>query len=318
MAQLDNVWVISEDASSYAGLVLLARELGASVSAVWMGDDAGCAEVLACGADSIVQIETGALVEDGIGALVQLAFERTPAAVLAAPSKRMRLVAACAAARLGTCVISDASRLWVDEAGSLCAERMVYGGGGLSCERACGALAVVVAGAALVAKAVADAEGAGAGAFAPDAVEKVAAEGASSGLELVGRRAREAETVNLAAARNIVSVGRGFAAQEDLQLAAELARVIGAEVGCTRPVAEGTKWMARERYIGVSGAMLSPNLFVAIGVSGQVQHMVGAADAKTIVAINKDKNAPVFKQADFGIVGDLYDVLPLLAAELDQ
>lgn len=317
MTQLDSVWVVSEDASSYAGLVLLARELGASVSAVWMGDSATCAEVLTCGADSIVHVKTGALVEDGIAEMERLVAERKPEVVLAQPSKRMRLVAASVAARLGTCVISDASQLWIDASGAVCVERMVYGGGGVSRERACSAPAVVVVGAALLARAVADAAEVSVSALAPDAVESVAGLMGSSGLSLVGRRIREMETVNLAAARNIVSAGRGFAAQEDLNLAMELAQAIGAEVGCTRPVAEGTKWMARERYIGVSGVMLSPNLFVAVGVSGQVQHMVGAADAKTIVAINKDKNAPVFKQADYGIVGDLYEVIPLLVAELE-
>lgn len=80
----------------------------------------------------------------------------------------------------------------------------------------------------------------------------------------------------------------------------------------TRPIAEGEGWMSRERYIGVSGAMLKPELFIALGVSGQVQHMVGVTGARTIIAINKDKNAPVFRYADYGIVGDLYEVVPQL------
>ena len=122
--------------------------------------------------------------------------------------------------------------------------------------------------------------------------------------------------MNLAAARRVVSVGRGVAAQEDLALVDELAAALEAEVGCTRPVAEGSGWMARERYIGVSGALLKPDLFVAVGLSGQIQHMVGANSAKTIVAVNKDKNAPVFKQCDYGIVADLYEVLPKLSAAL--
>ena len=77
-------------------------------------------------------------------------------------------------------------------------------------------------------------------------------------------------------------------------------------------LAEGEGWMSRERYIGVSGAMLKPELFIALGVSGQVQHMVGVTGARTIIAINKDKNAPVFRYADYGIVGDLYEVVPQL------
>ena len=92
----------------------------------------------------------------------------------------------------------------------------------------------------------------------------------------------------------------------------ELAGLMEAEVGCSRPVAEGMNWLPKERYIGVSGAMLKPDLYLALGISGQVQHMVGVNQAKAIVAINKDKAAPIFSQADYGIVGDLYKVLPSL------
>ena len=147
-------------------------------------------------------------------------------------------------------------------------------------------------------------------------VTQLPASAEASGITLVERKPRQVESVNLAAARRVVSVGRGLEKQEDLALIEELARALEAEVGCTRPIAEGVNWMARERYIGVSGAMLKPDLFVAVGVSGQVQHMVGATGAKTIVAINKDKNAPVFKQADYGIVGDLYEVVPQLVESL--
>ena len=153
------------------------------------------------------------------------------------------------------------------------------------------------------------------GAAREAAVSELPASAAAS-ARLVERRPRTVESVNLAAARRVVSVGRGVAAQEDLALVDELAAALEAEVGCTRPVAEGSGWMARERYIGVSGALLKPDLFVAVGLSGQIQHMVGANSAKTIVAVNKDKNAPVFKQCDYGIVADLYEVLPKLSAAL--
>ncbi|WP_165047074.1 MULTISPECIES: FAD-binding protein [unclassified Adlercreutzia] len=320
MTRCENVWVAAEDASDYAALVAVARDLGARVSAVWMGDEQGLDAVSTSGAGAVIHLEGGVLIEDGAPVLAQLAAERTPDALIVAPTKRMRLVGACVAARMRACVISDATSLDVDEEGALRAERMVYGGGAVTVERAVGAFVVAVPCAALLASKAAeraDASGA-AGADAPCAVETFAVQPGSSGITLVERRAREVDAVNLSAARNIVSVGRGFAAEEDLALAYGLARAVDAEVGCTRPVAEGSKWMARERYIGVSGAMLTPNLFIAVGVSGQVQHMVGATGAKVVVAINKDKGAPVFKQADFGIVGDLYDVVPRLVAELER
>ena len=94
------------------------------------------------------------------------------------------------------------------------------------------------------------------------------------------------------------------------------AKAIGAEIGCSRPIAEGEHWMERERYIGVSGTQLKADIYIALGISGQIQHMVGAADCGVILAVNKDKNAPIFKDADAGIVGDLYKIVPELTRAL--
>lgn len=108
------------------------------------------------------------------------------------------------------------------------------------------------------------------------------------------------------------NIGRGLAKQEDLEMVYAFAAKLGAEVGCSRPIAQGENWMAISRYIGVSGVMLKPDIYVALGISGQVQHTVGVRDAKIIIAVNKDKNAPIFKQCDYGIVGDIYKVVPAL------
>ena len=124
--------------------------------------------------------------------------------------------------------------------------------------------------------------------------------------------------MNLAAAKVVVGVGRGLEREENLSLARDLAAAIGGEVGCSRPVAEGEKWMPRETYIGVSGVMIKPELYIACGISGQVQHMAGVNQSRVIVAINKDKSAPIFKQCDYGIVGDLSVVLPALTKKFGQ
>ena len=105
-------------------------------------------------------------------------------------------------------------------------------------------------------------------------------------------------------------------AESDLDLARELCDKLGAGLACSRPLTEGVNWLPTELYVGVSGLMLSPKAYVACGISGQMQHMVGCNRAGTMFAINKDKNAPVFKQCDYGIVGDIKDVLPKLAAAL--
>ena len=124
------------------------------------------------------------------------------------------------------------------------------------------------------------------------------------------------EGVDISAATKLVSVGRGFRKQEDLKLAEELAASLKAELACSRGVAEDEHWLPIARYVGISGQTVKPELYLAIGLSGQVQHMVGCRESKVIVAVNNDERAPIFEAADYGIVGDLYEVLPLLTAAL--
>jgi electron transfer flavoprotein alpha subunit len=130
--------------------------------------------------------------------------------------------------------------------------------------------------------------------------------------KVVEQQPKEAGTVNLEEAEVLVCVGRGVAAEEDLEMIQSLAEVLGGMVGCTRPISHDYHWLTEDQMVGLSGKEISPALYVAIGVSGQIQHTVGILNAKTILAINKDSNAPIFKIADYGIVGDLYDVVPKL------
>jgi len=110
----------------------------------------------------------------------------------------------------------------------------------------------------------------------------------------------------------IVSVGRGLRKKEDLVLIESLAKALGGVVGCSRSVAADLKWLPEEHWVGLSGHKVKPKLYIAIGISGQVQHIAGIRDAKTIIAINNDPNAPIFKACDYGIVGDLYEIVPKL------
>ena len=122
--------------------------------------------------------------------------------------------------------------------------------------------------------------------------------------------------MDITEAKIVVCVGRGVEKKEDVELARELARVLGGEVGCSRPVAEELHWLPEEVYLGISGKKIKPDLYVGVGVSGQIQHVTGIRDTKVIFAINKDENAPIFDAADYGIVGDLYQVVPKLIQEL--
>ncbi|MDD5168298.1 MAG: electron transfer flavoprotein subunit alpha/FixB family protein [Syntrophales bacterium] len=137
-----------------------------------------------------------------------------------------------------------------------------------------------------------------------------------STVTVVERRPKEKVSRNLGEARVIVSVGRGLAKAEDLTLIRRLADALGAEIGCTRPIAEELHWLPEDCCIGLSGIQVKPDIFVAAGVSGQIQHVTGIRGAKIIAAINRDENAPIFTVADYGIVGDLYEVIPKLLDEL--
>ncbi|MCX8196264.1 MAG: electron transfer flavoprotein subunit alpha/FixB family protein [Acidilobaceae archaeon] len=142
--------------------------------------------------------------------------------------------------------------------------------------------------------------------------------GAESSVRLLERRPKEFSGIRIEDAQVVVGVGRGFRSKEDLKLAFELARALGGQVGATRPIATDLKWLPEDVWIGISGKRIAPKLYIAVGVSGAPQHMAGVSDAKVIVAINKDKSAPIFKYADYGIVGDLYKVLPALIARLKK
>jgi electron transfer flavoprotein alpha subunit len=123
--------------------------------------------------------------------------------------------------------------------------------------------------------------------------------------------------VDLSQAERIVAVGRGIKSQENLALAEKLARALGAEVAASRPICDNG-WLPMERQIGSSGQTVAPKLYVALGISGAIQHLVGMKGSRTIVAVNKDADAPIFEVADYGIVGDLFEIAPALTTELEK
>ena len=126
-----------------------------------------------------------------------------------------------------------------------------------------------------------------------------------------------ARAVDLTAAEIIVSVGRGIKEKENIPIVEELAKVLGAELAASRPICD-SGWLPMERQVGSSGQTVSPKVYMAVGISGAIQHLVGMKGAKTIVAINKDANAPIFEVADYGIVGDLFEVVPALVEEVKK
>ena len=122
----------------------------------------------------------------------------------------------------------------------------------------------------------------------------------------------------IAQAERVVSAGKGIGDKKNMKLIEDLAKAAGAAVGSSRPVAETLKYVPLNRYVGMSGQKFTGNLYIACGISGAVQHLKGIKDASTIVAINKNGGAPIFKNCDYGIVGDVNEILPLLTAALDR
>jgi electron transfer flavoprotein alpha subunit len=133
-------------------------------------------------------------------------------------------------------------------------------------------------------------------------------------LELF-REAKQA--VDLTQAPVLVSVGRGIKSPENLPMAEKLAKLLGGEVAGSRPVCD-EGWLPMDRQVGSSGQTVAPKLYLALGISGAIQHVVGMKGARTVAAINKDQNAPIFEIADYGIVGDLFEIVPALIELLEQ
>ena len=288
--------VIAEHTDSAKALAGGARTIGADdVSLVCFG---GAPEG-ACDTAIELAVPEGALIDDAYASLIPYVQESD--VVLVEPTRRCKSVAGRIAAALATSAIT-ANVAFGEEV-----REMYFGGVAERVEKPRTEKAVY-----LVSPNLCD-ESAAAGANEVLAASWVAPEHSA---KLVSTSPIEKSGVDLTKSDAVVAAGRGFAEEADLQLARDLADKMGAGLGCSRPLAEGAGWMPTETYIGVSGLMLSPKVYVAAGISGQMQHMVGADRAGVIFAVNKDENAPIFKQCDYGLVGDLKEILPAVTAAL--
>lgn len=284
-----NTWIVAVD-PQISALVELGRAFGGSVNVVTVGG----AQI--AGVDKVIDVALaeGVPAEAAAPAVAAAVAAEAGDLVLAANKAAERVLAGAVAAKLAAPVLLGLKSV---SAGTAELSRF----GGIALETVSFESPVV---------AILD----GGNAVEGDAVAAEAAAGETYGVTVTATNQSEVESVNLSAAKRIVSAGRGFKAKEDLKLAEDLAAAIGAEIACSRPLAEGADWLAVERYVGVSGQVVAPDLYLAAGISGQIQHTVGMNESKIVVAVNNDANAPIFAGADYGIVGDLYEVLPALTA----
>jgi electron transfer flavoprotein alpha subunit len=305
MSKINQVWIFAEKQSFLAQLAAGGRQLGEKVTAIIVGNREEAEKAIKMGADKVYWLgnpQEGQMLEDYTDTILQLIKKEKPGLLMMQPTKRGKLIAGRLAASLETSVMVDACSIEIID-NKVQVTHMVYGGGAFRIEKATSDTAIVTVGSGVYAAMPEDETRQG-------SIQELNRIEQAAKVKLVEKKSKGSIVVNLEAAKRVIGIGRGIANQEDIRIVEELAGLIDAEIGCSRPLAEGVDWLPRERYIGVSGAMLKPDVYFCVGISGQVQHMVGVNQARVIVAINKDKNAPIFQQADFGIVGDLYKVVP--------
>lgn len=301
------IWVYSEENDIAKQLLTLGRQLsgltqGNVCALVFDGTDT--AEMIAAGADKVYRLKGDSpLPESYDKALAKLAGTEKPDMIFIGATLRGKDLAAKLAAKMQAGLVSDACAIrWVD--GSLQTDRMMYGGLAICTESPEFPALVTVPARSYEA-------------LQPDAGrtgEVVDVDATCDGRISVSAMCPvEHQGADIATAERIVCVGRGLAKQEDLRMVEHLAEALNAEIGCTRSIAEDYHWLPNEKYIGLSGQKTKPDLYLSLGVSGQVQHVAGIRDSRIIVAVDSNENAPIFEAADYGIVGNLYDIVPVLA-----
>lgn len=299
-------WVLATDAALLTTCVALARGAGGPVTVVAAGPRELADTAAAAGPDAVAWIEpepdrpaesvaptvAAAAAEAGVRVLVSTV----------APAARALLGAAAAAVHAS--VVAGAVSLAVDGA-ALAVERSALDGAVLETLATSGPLALVAHG---------DEVPAPDGAPAP--VETLAP-GPVADLRVVSRTPVGGAS-GIRDAERVVSIGRGVRAKADLELIGTLTGALDAELACSMPVADDLGWVPKERYVGRSGQHIAPRLYLALGIAGMPQHMEGVRDAKVVAAVNSDPAAPIFRTADYGVVGDLYEVVPALVEALRE
>ncbi len=292
--------VANEVASAASGLAASAGGSFTVVSLDGVGPELG-------GDDKIV-LGSGAPLarspEGAAEALSRAAREMNPDVILVGSTRNGKEIASRAAVRLGRPCVSDLFGVALVE-GSLRGFRNVFAG-------------KLLAEVAVPPPCIATLKVGVYPALPPSASEAARKEfgDISSKVLVLEEREKQKGTVDLKGAKLIVSAGRGVKKREDLALVSDLASELGGALGCSRPLSSDMGWLPEEHHIGLTGISVHPDLYLAVGISGQLQHVAGIKDSKVIAAINSDKSAPIFEASDYGVVGDLYAVIPAMLKEL--
>jgi electron transfer flavoprotein alpha subunit len=313
-----NVWVFAREvdgAPSTLSLELLtkARELGqVSVVYVGPGSEQAFATIGEYGADEVFHFDPGdRLVAAPVAhALAELVRAQAPDLILFGQAYDDRDVAGRLAARLGATVISNAIDIRL-EGGIATTSHEIFGGAQIASADFTGAPPYLV----LVRPKSFPASSSGGS--APQVSPQTTAEAGPADGRIIETHVEEREGPKLEDAAVIISGGRGLGSAENYQLIERLAKLLRAATGATRAIVDAG-WVPYAKQVGQTGKTVKPEVYIAAGVSGAMQHLVGMKDAKTIIAINKDPDAPIFTIADLGVVGDVHKVLPKLIEALEK
>jgi len=290
---MDTICIIAQTATAARELSAGVSRFGGTAFALLLHDDE----------QKCVLADTGAIIEKVVAQRPQL--------VLVEATFNGRMIAAAVGAAIDSNVLTDCLSLEI-ERDTVRSERLVFGGAATQVEEA--TMPCVVC---MNSKAFEITDEMRDDALGEDSMTVIDYESSPDDrYSLVERLPVPPRTIVLDDARKVIAVGRGLQKQENLAAVEELARALDGVVGCTRPVAEEEKWLPKETYIGVSGAMLKPDVYLGIGLSGQIQHTIGINQSMTIFAINKDRHALIFEQCDYGIVGDQAQIVPAILQRL--
>jgi len=293
-------YVVAAGGTRIANLVQAASRLG-EVVVVAVGPKGVAEAVRGEGVSQVVWWEaTADQAVEGFAPGVAAYICSAPGTVFAGRNPADRVVAGAIAAALPAPVLTDVSTVEFED-GALVAIQTVYGGIAQRTQRFADPVVVI-----------AD----GGGVLAPGTAPVTPMTASPVPIQVVGLTHPISQPVDLARSRRVVGIGSGLKAAQDLALVEALAAALGADLGCSRPLAEGLGWLPKDRYIGISGQHIAPEVYLAIGISGQLQHLSGCRDAATIVAINTDAAAPIMSQADYVCVADLYRLVPALTHAL--
>lgn len=297
-----NIFVYAKNEMAMAALIQTVHDAGQSSTAVAITAQ-GAEAALSMGADSAIILEGASNhIEDYALSVARLMQERSVICLLVDAVEDAQDFAALVAGHLDAGMASDVSAMsWTGEAFET--TRTMYGGAVEVTETVSLPQVITCFAKASEARQV-DVSLENAEVIKVDAPESV---------HVISAEPNVSSSIDIADADRIVCVGLGFSSQEDLSLAESLANALDAQLACTRPIASDREWLPAETYIGISGEIVAPELYLGLGVSGQVQHTYGIRDSKVIAVVNSNRDATFFNEADYGLVADLYEAAPLLA-----